>query len=515
MAANINRVVLVGQPDAGSRAPAHAVRDGGLLAAARGEHAPQGRVGPVDRQAELLRHHRVGPAGRELRAVPREGPSRRDRRSARVARVGGAGRRQAPGGRGRRRERPVPRRPPSERRGAVRARRRDAGAAAETTSRPRRPTTTFRSRRPEKPWHRRNSHQQTRRRPGPATAPGKAQELPLLPGQGRRDRLQEPRAAPALHLGEGQDPLAPHHGRVPASTRSRSRPRSSVRARWPCSRTSARTRPMQIILLQDVEKLGLRGDVVDVARGYARNYLLPRRAGRDRRRPARVAELQRVDVGARDATRRGAPSRRSRSRTSCARRCSGSRSSPARPGRCSARSRRPTSRTRSGGRARCASTGGRSRSTRIKRIGRYTIPIEVFQDVHVEVKTLVVPEGGELPPEEELAALEAAEAEAAAAAAAEAETVHAEAEHADRRGAARRSRTIVETSAEPSPTRRAGDESEVSVRHRRPRSPSPRRRSPRHSSTGLSKNRQSSRCQRMFPAGQPRPTCRQRVRRRG
>jgi large subunit ribosomal protein L9 len=58
----------------------------------------------------------------------------------------------------------------------------------------------------------------------------------------------------------------------------------------------------------------------------------------------------------------------------------------------------------------------------IKRIGRYSIPIEVFSDVRVEVKTLVVPEGGELPPEEELAALEAAEAEAAAAVQAEAET---------------------------------------------------------------------------------------------
>ena len=33
---------------------------------------------------------------------------------------------------------------------------------------------------------------------------------------------------------------------------------------------------MQVILLQDVDKLGLRGEVVDVARGYARNYLLPR-----------------------------------------------------------------------------------------------------------------------------------------------------------------------------------------------------------------------------------------------
>ena len=34
---------------------------------------------------------------------------------------------------------------------------------------------------------------------------------------------------------------------------------------------------MQVILLHDVEALGLRGDVVDVKRGYARNFLLPRR----------------------------------------------------------------------------------------------------------------------------------------------------------------------------------------------------------------------------------------------
>jgi len=33
---------------------------------------------------------------------------------------------------------------------------------------------------------------------------------------------------------------------------------------------------MQIILQDNVEKLGARGQVVDVADGYARNYLLPR-----------------------------------------------------------------------------------------------------------------------------------------------------------------------------------------------------------------------------------------------
>ena len=33
---------------------------------------------------------------------------------------------------------------------------------------------------------------------------------------------------------------------------------------------------MDVVLRQDVEHVGLRGEVVNVARGYARNYLLPR-----------------------------------------------------------------------------------------------------------------------------------------------------------------------------------------------------------------------------------------------
>jgi len=36
---------------------------------------------------------------------------------------------------------------------------------------------------------------------------------------------------------------------------------------------------MKLILTQDVADLGLRGDVVDVADGYARNYLVPRALG--------------------------------------------------------------------------------------------------------------------------------------------------------------------------------------------------------------------------------------------
>ena len=33
----------------------------------------------------------------------------------------------------------------------------------------------------------------------------------------------------------------------------------------------------QVILLQDVEKLGTKGDVVDVTKGYLRNFLIPRK----------------------------------------------------------------------------------------------------------------------------------------------------------------------------------------------------------------------------------------------
>ena len=36
---------------------------------------------------------------------------------------------------------------------------------------------------------------------------------------------------------------------------------------------------MKIILIQDVKKLGKKGDVIDVNDGYARNYILPQKLG--------------------------------------------------------------------------------------------------------------------------------------------------------------------------------------------------------------------------------------------
>ena len=185
---------------------------------------------------------------------------------------------------------------------------------------------------------------------------------------------------------------------------------------------------MDVILLQDVEKLGLRGDVVAVARGYARNYLLPRRLAEEAT-PARVAELERVE-----AQRARHEARTAEQAQEIA---------------------DLLAKTVLRFEVKAGDTGAlfgsvtpsdvadeiwRTRKVRvdrrkididpIKRIGRYAVPVSIFEDVQVDVKTLVVPEGGELPPEEELAALESAEAEAAAAAAAEAEAEHAEAESA-------------------------------------------------------------------------------------
>jgi hypothetical protein len=94
----------------------------------------------------------------------------------------------------------------------------------------------------------------------------------------------------------------------------------------------------------------------------------------------------------------------------------------------------------------------------IKRIGRYDVPIGLFEDVRVEVQTEVVPEGGELPSDEELQAMEAAERaeqeEAAAAAepSAELEEILAEVDAAEATEAgAAEADAPAEPEAEPDP----------------------------------------------------------------
>jgi large subunit ribosomal protein L9 len=188
---------------------------------------------------------------------------------------------------------------------------------------------------------------------------------------------------------------------------------------------------MQVVLLKDVEKLGLRGDVVDVARGYARNYLLPRKLA-ENATPARVAELERVDA------QRAKHEARSAEQAQEIAEVLGKTvlrfEVKAGPTGTLFGSVTPSDVADEIWRARKIRVDRRKIAIDpLKRVGRFSVPIELFQDVQVEVKTLVVPEGGELPPEEELAAIEAAEAAAAAAeaeAVAAAAAAHAEAEAA-------------------------------------------------------------------------------------
>jgi large subunit ribosomal protein L9 len=60
---------------------------------------------------------------------------------------------------------------------------------------------------------------------------------------------------------------------------------------------------MQVILKRDVEKIGRRGDVVDVSRGYVRNFLVPRDLA-EVATPGRMEEVRREMAEAEERTRR-------------------------------------------------------------------------------------------------------------------------------------------------------------------------------------------------------------------
>jgi large subunit ribosomal protein L9 len=165
---------------------------------------------------------------------------------------------------------------------------------------------------------------------------------------------------------------------------------------------------VEVILLSDVEKVGLRGDVVDVARGYARNFLLPRRLA-EAATPARVAELRKRDA------QRARHEARSVDQAQEIAEVLGKTvlrfDVKAGPTGALFGSVTATDVADEIWRARKIRVDRRKIDLHdpIKRIGRYALPIDVFTDVRVEVKTLVVPEGGELPPEEELEAAREAE----------------------------------------------------------------------------------------------------------
>jgi large subunit ribosomal protein L9 len=157
---------------------------------------------------------------------------------------------------------------------------------------------------------------------------------------------------------------------------------------------------VQVILLQDLDKVGLRGEVVDVARGYARNFLLPRKLA-ETATPARVAELEK---------RAGMRARQEASTFEQARELGTK--LEATEFRFEVKAGPTGSLFGSVTATDLADEIWRVSKIRvdrrridlgepIKKVGRYEIPIELFTDVTVDVRTLVVPEGGELPAAEE------------------------------------------------------------------------------------------------------------------
>src|SRR5437660_131751 len=195
---------------------------------------------------------------------------------------------------------------------------------------------------------------------------------------------------------------------APSASRSRSSPRAS--SSWAAAvtvpggpRAARPRRPlMNVILLRDVEKVGLRGDVVSVARGYARNYLFPRKLAEEAT-AARVAELQKregqrarheaktADEAQAIATKLAATELRFEMKAGPTGSLFGSVTPTDITDELWSTSKIRVDRRKIG-------------IDNLKRIGRYEVPIDLFHDVQVEVKLVDVPEGGELPSEAELEA---------------------------------------------------------------------------------------------------------------
>jgi large subunit ribosomal protein L9 len=177
---------------------------------------------------------------------------------------------------------------------------------------------------------------------------------------------------------------------------------------------------VQVILREDVEKVGLRGELVDVAAGFARNYLLPRRLA-EPASAGRLAELEKLAAG---RARHEAQSFEQAQELA--------QKLEAEEIRFDVQAGETGTLFGSVTATDVAERVWREQRIRIdrrkldlpesiKRIGRYQIPVELFTDVTATLRLAIVPEGGELPPEEELQALDEAAAQSEAAAAAEAE----------------------------------------------------------------------------------------------
>lgn len=184
---------------------------------------------------------------------------------------------------------------------------------------------------------------------------------------------------------------------------------------------------MQVILLKDVDKVGLRGDVVDVARGYARNYLLPRQLA-EPASPGRLEELRkREELRARQEATTHDDAREIASRLEQAVLRFDVKAGPTGTLFGSVTATDVADRLWGDHRIR-VDRRKIELGDPVKRVGRFEVPVELFTDVSATLQLEVVPEGGDIAQMEAMQAV--ADAEEAAAAAEAAATAEAEAEAA-------------------------------------------------------------------------------------
>jgi large subunit ribosomal protein L9 len=206
---------------------------------------------------------------------------------------------------------------------------------------------------------------------------------------------------------------------------------------------------MEVILKEDVDKLGLRGEVVNVARGYARNFLLPRGLA-EVATPALVKEIEKRDAQrARSDAKTVDEARAIADRVEKLELRFDANAGPTGALFGSVTATNVADRLWETEKLRVDRR--KLQMETIKRIGRYTVPFEIFTDVVAELKLVVAPEGQELPPEEELEALEEQER-----ARAEAEEAAAAAEHEEAEAAVEEA--VAEDEAEPAAVDEDADE---------------------------------------------------------
>ena len=169
---------------------------------------------------------------------------------------------------------------------------------------------------------------------------------------------------------------------------------------------------MEVVLRQDVDKLGLRGEVVNVARGYARNYLLPRGLA-EPATPGLLRELEKRDAQrARHEAKSDVEARAIATRLEAIELRFDVNAGPTGTLFGSVTATNVADRLWEAERIRVDRR--KLQLETIKHVGRYTVPVEVFAGVNADLRLVVAPEGQELPTVVELAAAAAAaEAEAA------------------------------------------------------------------------------------------------------